>query len=62
MDQEHIVQKCQNLTEQKKFRCVIHAYLIKLKALKLQEHSIDFKQHDYKLKSHNAQLEIRIQS
>ena len=62
MDQEQIVQKCQKLTEQKNFRYIIHSHPIKLKALKLQKHLMNFKQHDYELKSHNARLEIKIQS
>ena len=44
------------------FRTSKHAQFIKLDAIKLQNHSIDFKQHDYELKSHGAWLEIRIQS
>ena len=44
------------------FRCIIHAYLIKSKALKLHKHLMNFKQHDYELKSHNARLEIKIWS
>ena len=46
----------------KSFRSIIHAYLIKLKALKLHNHSMNIKDHDYKLNSHNERLNLKIQS